>query len=376
MKQTLKTIFFAFCLIAIGSCEDDVNPKVAANGFALRSAGGESTVVLTPQTDDQTVTTLDWDRSNNGGVNTVSAYQIEVAESGTAFANAVSANAGNNVTATDRTYVLTVGELNQLVNQLPGYQCGQEIAVDVRVKSILGQGFYNAFVQYSSNVITLHVVPYSSALPLLAFSSNATITADTPKMASSGVLNTDYEGYMYLTPGSYKFYKADACGGFSTPVVYGDDDSGSFDTLVLNGSGYDVLTAGFYLVRANLTQTGTMNYSIRPTTWNLFGAAKPNFPAANSALTYNQTTKVWETNITLSKGYEFKFRSNLNTFILGSFVAGSVNTANYGGPNLSYNGGDLNVPGTKSQPRVNASYHVTLDLNSPRNYSYTITENP
>lgn len=376
MKKILKTIFFAFCLITISSCEEDIDPKVVANGFALRGLDSASPLVLAPQNDDNAVISLEWDKSDNGGFNTVSGYTVEVAESGTNFANAVTANAGNSITATDRTYLLKVGELNTLVNKLPGYQCGQSMDVDIRVKSTLGGEFYNAFTQYSTNVVTVTVTPYSSALPTLAFASSATITDDTPRLAASGVLNSDYEGYMYLAAGSYKFYKPDACGNYSTPVVYGDDDSGSFDTLTENGSGYVVLVPGYFLVKANLPAGGPLTYNVRPTTWNLFGAAKQNFPLANSPMTYNQTSKVWELNINLAEGYEFKFRSNLNTLVLGKYNVNSVGTSTFGGDVMTYNGGDFNVPGNKANPKVYKNFHITLDLSKPRNYNYTITVNP
>jgi hypothetical protein len=383
MKNFLKTIFFAFLVIAIGSCEEDIDPKVSANGFALRAPSAVSPLVLSPQNDNNEVVALEWDKSNNGVGASVSTYKIEVAESGTDFANAVTANAGNDVTTADRTYVLKVGELNTLVNQLPGYQCGVPMDVDIRVKSTLGGTFYNSFVQYSTNVITVNVTPYSSALPTLAFSSTGVIDDSTPRLAASGVLNTDYEGYMWLTPGLYKFYMPNACGGFDAPTVYGDDGSGAFSTLAINGSGYQVITAGFFLVRANTATSGVgaLSYSVRPTTWNLFGAAKPTFPQANSAMTYDQTTKLWKITITLSQGYEFKFRSNGTgsaALILGKYNAASIGTSAYGGPILTYapsaSGSDLNVPGSKTNPRTNVSYDVTLDLNSPRNYNYTITE--
>jgi starch-binding outer membrane protein SusE/F len=378
MKRILKTIFFAICLIAFVSCEDDIDPKVSTQGFVLRAVDSASPLVLTPQNNANNVVTLQWDKSDNGGFSAVSTYIVEVAESGTNFAGAVSANAGNNITTADRSYILTVGELNTLINSLPGYQCGQPMDVDIRVKSTLGAGMYNQFVQYSSNVVTVNVTPYSSALPTLAFSATGTIAADTPKLAASSVLNTDYEGYMWLTPGSYKFYQPTSCGDFGSPVVFGDDDSGSFNTLTPNGSGYTVLVAGYYLVKANLSTAGplAMTYSVRPTTWNLFGAAKQFFPQANSAMTYDQASGLWKVTITLAEGYEFRFRSNSNTFILGKFKDTSVNPSEYAGPILSYNGTDLNVPGAKSSPRTYKSYLVALDLSRPRDYSYTITENP
>ena len=374
MKNFLKTIVFAFLIIAIGSCEEDIDPKVSANGFALRAPDAPGSVVLQPTNDANVVATLNWDKSDNGGMATVSTYKVEVAVSGTNFANAVTANLGNNVTTADRTYVLTVGELNTLVNQLPGYVCGVPMDIDIKVKSTLGAGFYNAFTQYSTNAITINVTPYSSALPTLAFSSDGVITDASPKMASSGVLRLDYEGYMYLTPGSYKFYKPDACGNYTTPTVYGVT---GLNTLVANGLGYQVITAGYYLVTADL---GTSIYSVRPIIWNLYGSGKQTFPAANSPMTYDQAAKVWRITINLANGYGFKFKSNGTALALGKFLPATVNTSNYGGPDLSYvpptgiiTDNELTVPGTKTNPKTYVSYDVVLDLSTPRNYKYTIT---
>jgi hypothetical protein len=381
MKNFLKTIVFAFLLMAVVSCEEGLDPKVSANGFALRAPDAPGSLVLLPQNNADVVATLDWDKSSNLATSTVSTYTVEVAPSGTGFANPIVANAGNDVTSADRTYALNVKELNAIVNQFPNYQCGVAMTIDVRVKSTLGKGFYNAFSQYSTNTITFDVTPYSSALPTMAFSTTSAITTDTPKMAASSVLNTDYEGYMYLTPGLYKFYKPDACGDYSSATVYGDDGGGA---LGVNGSDYQVNTAGYFLVKANTATTGTgaLTYSVRPIIWNLFGAAKLTFPQANTVMTYDNATHLWKlNNITLSQGYEFKFRSNgtgSSALILGKYNAASVETSTYGGPVLTYvpsaTGSDLNVPGTKTSPRTNTAYDITLDLSSPRNYNYTIVE--
>lgn len=368
MKNTFKIIISFLVLIAFGACTtNDKDPIVSANGFNLSAPVSGDTYVLTPENAGNDLLTLTWGKSDNG-VRAVPVYTIEIAKSGTNFANPLIAVNTTDVSP-NGTYTWKTGYLNGLLNQIGFTRC-QSLNIDVRIKSTLGIVENNALVQYS-NVETLNVTPYLIELPLLAFSNNSSITDATPKIAASAILNTDYEGYMWLEAGSYKFYKPNYCGLFDSPTVYGDDDSGSFNTLILNGSGYDVITAGYYLVKAD-TATGT--YSVRPTTWNLFGAAKPNFPGANSVLTYDQTAKVWKTTINLKSGYEIKFRSNGNAFILGKYTASNDGTSNFGGPVLSYNGGDLTVPGPRT-PVTIASYNVVLDLSSPRNYKYTITPN-
>jgi len=380
MRNIYKSIFFALCIVALGSCEDDKDPVVSANGFELRSVDSASPLVLTPQNDANSVVTLQWDKSDNVGAASVSSYTVEIAQSGNNFANPLALNAGNPVT-TDRSYVLKVAELNKLVNQFPDYVCGQQIAVDIRVKSVLGSGFYNSFTQYSSNTVTLNVTPYSVKLPTLIFASSAPNATSAGNLAASSVINTDYEGYIYLQPGTYKFYKPNSCGDYGSPEVYGTNGT----ALALNGSDIQITTAGHYLVKAD---TQALSFSVRATTWNIYGTAKSSFPGANTVMEYEQSTGLWKVTANLGEGYGFKFRSNgtsPNILVLGAFnntVAGSL----FAGSSLTYVPvpvvetapnfvQEVKTSENRPAPRVNRSFTITLDLNSPRDYKYTVTAN-
>ncbi|HPJ10363.1 MAG TPA: SusE domain-containing protein, partial [Flavobacterium sp.] len=203
MKNIFKTVIALFLISGVISCSDqDKDPVAQANGFTLNTPEQGTQFVLTPTDAANELLTLTWGESNNG-VASVSDYTIEIAKSGTNFANPVNAVLDADV-ITNRTYSWTVGYLNELINQV-GFTPCQSVDIDVRVKSTLGLVPAKAFVQYS-NVVTLNVTPYLTDLPLMAFSSSNVITASTGKMAASGILNTDYEGYMYLEPGTYKFY--------------------------------------------------------------------------------------------------------------------------------------------------------------------------
>lgn len=371
MKNIFKAILLSCALISLGSCEDDIDPKVKANGFALRSPESGASIALQPQQDADTAVSINWDSSDNGGFTSVSNYKVEVAKAGTNFENALTANSGNNIEA-GLTYAFTVKELNTLVNQMPGYACGTPMQVDIRVKSTLGEGYYNSFTQYSSTV-TVDITPYSAALPTLAFATSATITDATSKLASSAVLATDYEGYMWLEAGTYFFYKPDACLNYSGATQYGVSGVG---TLAAGGAGYVVLVPGYYYVKADTT---ALTYSVTAATWAVYGAAKQAFPQANSAMTYDAVSKTWKISISLATGYEFRFRTTNNATILGKFRTSN----NYVGPDLSYyastettNATFLNVPGNKTSPRTYNTYDVVLDLSTPRDYKFTISQQP
>ena len=373
MKLIFKSLISAIFLFFICSCENEKDPVAIAGGVLLKVPVSGSDYTLLAQDQANDVATLEWDLANNGSPS-VSSYTIEVARSGTNFAEPIIAVLSSDIPPVG-TYTWTVGYLNTLlVNN--GFGVCETAAVDVRVKSTLGTLESGTFIQYS-NVITINVTTYSTALPLLSFATASQDPATAPKLAASSLFTTDYEGYMWLTPGFYKFYQADICNSFESPTIYGDDNSLTFDTLILNGQGYEVLTAAYYLVKANLPTNGTdpLTYSVRPITWNFFGDAKPSFSGGNTPLTYDAASGIWKTTFILSNGYPIKYRSNLNTFILGNFDPTKIGVE-YGGSILSYNGGNLLVPGARTVPRVNASYTVTLDLSSPRNYKYSIIANP
>jgi len=377
MKKILK-ISSLFLLLGIISCSDeDRDPVISNNGIALKVPVSGTDYVFTPERAGENALTLVWDRADYG-MATQATYAIEIAETGTDFAEPLSAVVATDVLGSNTTYTWKVGYINQLLNDI-GFAPCESMSIDVRIKSTLGLNPEKAQIQYS-NPLTLSIKPYSLALPLMAFATSAGNAAAAPKVASSGVLKTDYEGYMWLTPGTYKFYTPNECAQFETPTgSYGDNGNGSFDTLVLNaGDGYEITTAGFYLVKADTDPT-KLKYSVRLINWNIFGAAKPNFPNANTPLAYNATTKLWETDFVLSNGYDFQFRSNgtgENALVLGGFDATKTGL-DFAGSIMSYKGKAIEVPGgPKSVPRVNKRYHIALDLNSPRNYKFSIVENP
>ena len=175
-----------------------------------------------------------------------------------------------------------------------------------------------------------------------------------PRIASSGFGETDYEGYIWLD-GEFKFVAPNAAGEFAWGNTdYGDD--GSFSgVLVETGESNASTAAGYYRVKANTT---TLTYSVEPTSWGIVGAATPGSWDNSTALTYNTTSKKWEGIVVMTAG-EFKFRAN-NAWDINLGGDNDDDTyMNYGGPNLS-NGAD-------------GTYLVELNLNNPREYTYTLT---
>jgi hypothetical protein len=343
---------------------------------------------LTESLNTSTFTKLEWDKSNNG-VTTASNYKLVIfdhdndpnLEDGIEY---VTSNLIENPSSLNST--INVKEFNDLINLLPKFKCSQ-MKIDIRIKSTLGLGDVNPLVQYS-NPITYSVTGYPKSLPLLAFvkDGNSTNVSTEPKLAASAAgVNTNYEGYMFLQPGSYKFYKPDACGDFTGAPAYG----GATGTINTDASAPSIVvtTAGHYIVKANLALN---TYSLSQfTTFGVFGLATRATLSGNQVpMDYDAPNKIWKLTVDLRKGYKFKFKSNLWTgalvvpalpnppyapgtatsavSILGKIVDGQLEE------NSVAASGEITVPGSATD-NTRQKYYIELNVSNPRKYTYKMT---
>ncbi len=374
MNTIFKITIFVFSLIIFGSCENDKDPVVSKNGVLLR----KDQTIVTPTILTQDINTtvfakLNWDKTDNG-VTSVSTYSIIISDhdADPNFENPIEYNGlGLEVSPESRICTFSVKEFNDNLNKLATFKCS-EMNIDIRVKSKLGIA-ENALYQYS-NPITVAVTGYSTRQPIIAFVKDGEIRTDsTPTIVSSSfdIIN-DYQGYMYLEPGYYKFYQPDACLNYDFPTIYGGN-SGTLETGN-STNGIVITTAGHYFIKANLsnennstTLVPAMSYSISPiTSFGIFGAAKGVPTGVNKPMVYNASTKKWELTFDLLKGRKFKFRSVNGTTPVT--VLGGVPT------NLTETGTDIKVPGEDDTTKQ--KYNIVLDVSNPRKYTYSLILNP
>jgi hypothetical protein len=357
MKNILKITFFALLLISIGSCTNDKDPVATANGLNLKPLTPGGPFVLSPLNGDNDVATITWDAVDNGVPTSPSVYEIQIAKAGTNFAEPIIASTSSTAT----TFVWKEGYLNTLLLE-NGFLPELAADIDVRVKSTLGIEF-NTFVQYS-NVIAIKVTPFSQAA--FAFTKVGADPALAPKTLSAGFFTTDTEGYSWLEPGDYRFYTSVQNKFQASNPYYGNDGSGA---LGLNGAAINIATAGYYRIMADLGTTPKTYSLTLITAWGIIGDAKV-FGSLNSLppMTYNQAENKWKIVISLRGGKSFKFRANNSNGInLGIDNAGA-GMPDYAGATMRYNGSSIFVPGLSTST---LPYVVTLDLSSPRNYTYT-----
>lgn len=179
--------------------------------------------------------------------------------------------------------------------------------------------------------------------------NNGWTNNSTAPFIESTATNPEAQGYVYFSdPGSFKLTTDHS---WDNDHTFGDDGSGG---LTNPGGNITVSTAGYYLIKANLTN---MTYSITLTTWGIIGDATPGSWDSQTNMNYNTTTKVFSLAANLTTGGAFKFRGTSDWNINYGSTAADGSTLDPGGSN---------IPVT-----VTADYAITLDLSAPNDYKYS-----
>lgn len=391
MKNILKTTIFAFLLISLGSCTNDKDPVTSANGFAFRDVSEvPSPAVLLNANATQVYKKLEWDRADYG-TSTSASYIIQITDhdNDPNFSKPVEELATKYDANPDaRKATLTVKDFNDMISKLPTFNCGV-MNIDIRIKSILGSSTNQQF-QYTEPK-TIAVTGYSTDRNILSFAN--TSTSLVANLVSSSYQNVnDYQGYMYLVPGDYKFYKPDSCGDFTGAIVYG---AGAGGTLVEGGeSTINIATAGHYFITADLTPGG-LKYNAKPfRAFSVYGAAiKGSVLGSANAIAMEDVdnSNVWKVTIDLYKGLKLGFKSKTWT---GDPIPTATPTVPYttiaeSNPTISFLGGgtitsslvdfltsplaaNITVPGATTDVPNKQTYDIIIDVSKPRNYTYTL----
>lgn len=350
MKNILKTTLFAFLLIALGSCENDIEAVATSqSGATLLTPATGTELVLLQSNEDDIATTLVWDYADFG-VETSATYTVEIAEADTNFEKPIAAG-----TTTNKYLTWTVKELNGIL-AANGFKPFVQSSVDVRIKAALGTAA-NAEISYS-NAIILKVTLYTSELPQLAVPGNHQEWNPTtaPRIASSAFGKTDYEGYIWLD-GEHKFVAPDANGVYDWNKGPDFGDDGTFTGKLVEKDEKNVtVPEGYYLVKAD---TQKLTYSETLTNWGVIGDATGSWDN-DTNMTYNKDTKVWTVTIDLTDQF-IKFRAN---------DGWDINYGDTGADGaLEFNSPD-NI-----KVAAAGNYTITLDLSNPRAYKYTLVKN-
>ncbi|TVT40270.1 hypothetical protein FNT36_12365 [Hymenobacter setariae] len=337
----------------LGACKRDIDNVQATPTADLNFTASANTLTLASAGPADTVLRLRWNPlqfglSDGSGIAVLPVtYTLELAAAGNQFLNVTTIDAGVNTNRRG----FTAGELNTLFTSGLGLAVGGPNAYEVRLRATYAS---NQSVVRSA-VQSLAVTTYASQFYVYGNTLGA-LSATSPKLGEVAGSPSQYEGYVYL-PAATNTIR------FSNGTTYGG--GGAAGSLVSPGADISLAGPRMYRLQVNLT---ARTYVATATTWGIIGAATTNSGAGwnqSVPMTYNTTTKLWTVtmplpgnNGTAGGNADFKFRANNDWAInLGSNTSSALP--------LLYGGGNLTTPGP-------GTYTVSLDLNTPNNYTYSI----
>jgi len=359
MKTIKNSIIAILALFAAVSCTDELEdrPVVAVAEAPVLSAPEEGNVyVLSPENMDVLAERFVWSAANLGA-GIIPVYDVEIAtEADTDFATPGVIGTTNGT--------LQLAASNSLLNAALLRINATPFATAnfrVRIKAHVGDA-----VVYS-NTVEMIITPYTTETPKLwvngAFQEGSGYGTDfttAPLLMATEYGDPNFEGYVYIAAGSNGFKFSTQANANGTNYGKGDADG------KISATG-NAITAdpGYYLVKVNTT---TLDYTLTPVAWGIVGNATPGGWENSTPMTYDPATKKWTITAAMvaqnapSDGWKFR-ANNAWTYNLGDTVTNQTDgTLVYGGSNIGI--------------AAAANYKITLDLSSPRAYTYTIERLP
>ncbi|KAF2334446.1 SusE domain-containing protein [Flavobacterium daemonense] len=358
MKNITKSLIALLALVAISCSVEDVQDRPVITGIdspVLTAPSSGSAYTLTPDAADNQAERFTWKSANYGGDVEVN-YTVQMDVKGNNFKTPQELGS----TKSENQTSVSVSKMNGAALAL-GAVPFTATDYEVRVKSDTN----GSNVMYSS-AVGITVSAYTTESPKLwlpggyqnasGYGGDWTPTT-APQVIAEGYGKTAFEGYVYFAaPGEFLF----------TPAANWDHKFGmgaDAGTLTVDGgANIPVASAGYYWVKAD---TKTLKYSLTSTKWGVIGSATAAITGgdgwgADIDMTYDSTAKKWSLKVALAAG-EIKFRAN-DGWDINYGDAGADNVLEFNDPT------NIKVPSA-------GNYTISLDLSTPRHYTYTLTKN-
>lgn len=342
-------------LIAVSCNTDDVENRPAVTGIdapVLFAPEEGNVYILNPDNMDVLAERFVWTDANFGeGI--IPSYTIEIDRQGDNFDTPSIIG----TTAGETQFAASNATLNNalLALDVTPFEAAN---FEVRIKANVGSE-----VMYS-NAVEMIITPYTTEAPKMYVVGNFLNAsgygsdwdpASAVMIQAPAYGDTNFEGYVWMDVAApeFKFLPTNT----SFDGDYGDDGSFSGALAQTDESNIVLSAPGYYLIKAD---TDAMTYSAVLTSWAVTGSATPLGWPDNGVQDYNMTfdpvQKVWTITLALSAG-ELKFRAN------------DAWDLNYGDDGAD---GYLNQGGANIVVATAGTYKITLDLNTPRAYTYSV----
>lgn len=336
-----KILAGSLCVIGFTSCEKQDSFTQVKTGTTPTFSATATEFEFSPANAEQEAVTYSWTKSSDWGYRAVVNYTLQIDEEGNGFRNAAEAFSENNTLS--KTF--TVEALNQVINNM-GLAAGRRHELVIRLRAAVDTVGNEVYTDSVLLTVTPYYVPKVYPYVYLPGGYQGW-SFDDPRLGMLASVNNDkvYEGYLHFPDANTEFKVTTAK---SWDLNYGDGGGGSLEK---DGPNIKAAEAGYYRLTVNLN---TLTWSQTNTTWSISGSATG---GTDKAMNFDPATRKWSITTALQEG-SFYFRANnANTITLSDDDNNGVLTAG--------NAGAINIA-------TAGTYIITMDLNNPGNYIYTL----
>lgn len=362
MKNSFLQIASGLALtLVFTACEKDETQVVSQPGAAptLTANSNDAGLLLSGKAEESAVvytwTPVTFSFSDGSKPTVPVTYTLEFAKAGTNFAQVGTVAAG----VDQNTAAVKVAELNGALVKA-GLTPTQEGVADVRLRA----HYAGNQADMLSAVSSIKATPYSRDLFFFGNDANSGLGAlsSSSSYLREGKTPGQFEGYVYApnATNTFKLSNTNTASG----TIYGAGGTAA-GTITAGSTATDFTLAGpkMYRVQVNLAKS---EFKAVATDWGVVGAATTGDDTGwskSKPMTYNVKNKVWELLDVPLLGAgagkdEFKFRANDAWDI-------NLGTDKTTPSILVQDGNNLKITG-------NGKYDVTLNLNDPEKYVYTL----
>ncbi len=346
-KLKLKNIFFlAAMLIFFASCEENDRQPVVGNFDAPVFKGASaSNVVITEDTQNDTLITFEWDAADYG-IPAAVIYTVQFDASGNNFSNPGIFGTTGKTSAS-----FTGNALNQALLNM-GMPANEAANIDIRIKAELHETLDTLY----SDTESISVTPFKKEKPDYFVVGQHTNNWDNneAQLMYKDLPGQQYERYMYLPAVDQGFKILPMLGSWDGDM---GDDPANPGTLIAEGEdNMTVPEPGFWLLQIDLAD---MTWEASKAEWGVIGSATPTGWDSDTDFVYDETEDVLKVTLDLTEG-EIKFRANDDW---------TLNFGDVDGDNVLDTENDNNI----SVPEA-GNYTIILDFNPPE-YTYQLIKN-
>ena len=372
-----RNILPVMLLFLVASCENEDDGPLFTVQEPSETVGFTNTFLgeylLSPQTKDNIAERLLWNTPSFSGTTAVN-FKLEGSNTNEFNTSDVGYFVADNLNETN--YAVSVESLLKVATALDlngDPTSGKEASgtAYLRVTASVGDptnsnGFSTVSEVKEITITMVEVVSQQESIPMLAVPGayQGWSPENAPLIAASAADKTDFEGFIYMTAGEFKFVEANDDGAYA----WGNTDWGqskSEATGILDDGdekNVEVSTDGLYFLQVDTT-AGT--YSATLVNFGVIGEATPTGWDSDTKMSYDATNNVMSLDINLTNGKEYKIRANDDW---------NLNFPLQIGPDSDGDGFLDTKDGNFTHEGDTGMHRVTLDVSNARKYTLTVTK--